>query len=97
MSALDALPIYQSHKKVRAAKITGLTQHQNGLTVHLGELGNISQSLQWLGKHDPHTGGYYVVYDDDYVSFSPAKAFEDGYTLVDGAPYVEKTDVANQD
>lgn len=25
-------------------------------------------------------GGYYVVYEDGYKSFSPAKAFEEGYT-----------------
>jgi hypothetical protein len=25
-------------------------------------------------------GGYYVVYSDGYKSFSPAKAFEEGYT-----------------
>lgn len=26
--------------------------------------------------------GYYVVYDDGYASWSPSKAFEDGYTLI---------------
>jgi hypothetical protein len=25
-------------------------------------------------------GGYYVVYEDGYKSFSPASAFENGYT-----------------
>ena len=28
-------------------------------------------------------GGYLVVYDDGYVSWSPAKAFEEGYTRID--------------
>lgn len=36
----------------------------------------------WYRKHDPEAGGYYVVYEDGYKSYSPAKAFEDGYTLV---------------
>ena len=42
---------------------------------------------EYVSKHlrnvDPNVvlGGYYVVYDDGYKSFSPAKAFEDGYTL----------------
>lgn len=27
-------------------------------------------------------GGYWVEYEDGYVSWSPAKAFEDGYTKV---------------
>ena len=27
-------------------------------------------------------GGYYVVYEDGYKSFSPSKAFDEGYTLI---------------
>ena len=34
----------------------------------------------WFRKHNPEPGGYYVVYKDGYKSFSPADAFEDGYT-----------------
>jgi hypothetical protein len=33
-----------------------------------------------VDKHDPQVGGYFVQYDDGYISFSPAKAFEEGYT-----------------
>ena len=33
-------------------------------------------------KHDPQAGGYYVVYADGYQSFSPAQAFEEGYTRI---------------
>jgi hypothetical protein len=36
----------------------------------------------WYRKHKPESGGYFVVYDDGYESYSPAKAFEDGYTRV---------------
>lgn len=36
----------------------------------------------FMEKHRPEVGGYFVVYDDGYKSFSPAKAFEDGYTLL---------------
>lgn len=37
--------------------------------------------------HDPAelrhlVGGYYVVYDGGYTSYSPAKAFEEGYTRI---------------
>lgn len=35
----------------------------------------------WYRKHNPQTGGYYVVYEDGYTSYSPAEAFESGYTL----------------
>jgi hypothetical protein len=34
----------------------------------------------FITKHKPEAGGYFVVYDDGYASFSPAKAFEEGYT-----------------
>jgi hypothetical protein len=37
---------------------------------------------QFLKKHTPETGGYYVVYADGYKSFSPAQAFEEGYALI---------------
>lgn len=37
---------------------------------------------EYVRRHDPIAGGYYVVYEDGYKSFSPAKAFEDGYALV---------------
>jgi hypothetical protein len=39
-------------------------------------------SAEYLAKHKPEIGGYFVVYDDGYKSFSPAKAFEEGYTLL---------------
>jgi len=35
---------------------------------------------QYLRQHRPEVGGYYVVYKDGYKSYSPAKAFEEGYT-----------------
>lgn len=36
----------------------------------------------YVQKHDPKAGGYYVVYKDGYKSFSPAEAFEEGYTAI---------------
>lgn len=40
----------------------------------------VSQS--YMRKHDPQVGGYWVIYKDGYTSWSPAEAFEEGYTLV---------------
>lgn len=40
-------------------------------------------SPAWLRRHLPVVGGYVVRYEDGYTSFSPAKAFEDGYTLIE--------------
>jgi hypothetical protein len=37
---------------------------------------------QFLEKHKPEVGGYFVQYADGYKSFSPAAAFEEGYTLI---------------
>jgi hypothetical protein len=37
-------------------------------------------SKEYVEKHNPQAGGYYVVYKDGYKSFSPAEAFEEGYT-----------------
>lgn len=39
-------------------------------------------SEEYIDKHNPQPGGYFVVYDDGYQSFSPAKAFEEGYTPI---------------
>lgn len=46
--------------------------------------GPIGVPKSYMDKHNPQAGGYYVVYDDGYKSFSPAKAFEEGYTLMQG-------------
>lgn len=47
-------------------------------------------SLEYYNKHKPQPGGYFVQYADGYQSFSPAQAFEEGYTLItqaaDGVP-----------
>ena len=37
-------------------------------------------SAEWFRKHKPEVGGYYVVYEDGYKSFSPAISFENGYS-----------------
>lgn len=39
-------------------------------------------SEEYIVKHNPQIGGYYVVYADGYESWSPAAAFEEGYTRV---------------
>lgn len=39
-------------------------------------------SIEYYKKHLPKAGGYWVLYQDGYESFSPAEAFEGGYTLI---------------
>lgn len=80
------LPQYKCHKLVRAAKITDISPvDANGdVKLVLGEIGgSVGVGEDWLVGRKAEVGGYYVVYEDGYTSFSPAKAFEDGYTLVE--------------
>ena len=82
MNECVEMPQYRCHKIVSAAKITEF--RGNGTDTPdliLGEINGVVSLLEeWHKKHQPHVGGYYVIYDDGYSSFSPAKAFEDGYT-----------------
>jgi hypothetical protein len=87
---LARLPQYQCHKVVRAARILAIGPNPRaaGFVVRL-EMGDppegleLDVSLRWRAKHDVHVGGYFVVYDDGYLSYSPAAAFESGYTKID--------------
>lgn len=78
------MPRYQCHKKVRALKIKEVVLRPADGHVLVPEesqtYGPLSVTDEYISKHKPEAGGYYVVYDDGYESFSPAKAFEDGYT-----------------
>lgn len=78
------LPVYQCHKRVHADKIVRIDQLENLTTVRLmlteGRFVDVDQA--YVSKHHPQVGGYFVQYEDGYLSFSPAKAFEDGYALV---------------
>lgn len=42
----------------------------------------ITVSSEYVQKHNPQAGGYFVLYEDGYQSFSPAKAFEEGYIRI---------------
>lgn len=74
------LPQYQCHKKVGALKIAKL--EGNLLTPAETGFAPFIVEKEYLRKHSPEVGGYYVVYDDGYKSYSPAKPFEAGYTRV---------------
>jgi hypothetical protein len=88
------LPRYRCHKVVEAGKITGIQVvflsegFGTGLVVDLelecgeGKSGRVRVSVEWIEKHEPEVGGYYVVYKDGYASYSPAEAFEEGYTRI---------------
>lgn len=78
------MPKYKCHKEVWALKIAAIDPCLDGYQISPAEVGygRITVSPEWYDKHKPAVGGYYVVYSDGYKSFSPAKAFEDGYTRI---------------
>lgn len=93
--ALAELPKYVCHKEVHALKIDAIHLDVDAALVENRETDGsafiypedkryspFTVDAQYVRKHNPVSGGYYVVYADGYKSFSPAEAFEDGYTLI---------------
>jgi hypothetical protein len=83
------LPLYKSHKLVRAAKIAAIEFQSDG-SARIAQVGSAKLIPTERGyrerfKGDLHSNdlGYYVVYEDGYESWSPTKAFEEGYTRVE--------------
>lgn len=75
------MTLYKSHKTVHANKITKVTDSSISFDCNGTEIES-AEGEAWITKHEPKVGGYYVVYKDGYRSYSPAEAFEDGYTAV---------------
>ena len=79
------MPRYVCHKKVWALKIKELL-FDPGKGAHIipaeDSYGMFSVDEAYTQRHKPQVGGYYVLYEDDYASFSPAKVFEAGYTKI---------------
>lgn len=92
--AAAEMPKYKSHKTVHALKIAAVQ-------INLDKSAMIAPADKGFAPFEAAAGwgdrfkggdgdlGYYVVYDDGYASWSPTKAFEDGYARV-GAPEGEK-------
>ena len=81
MSESVEMPKYKCHKEVWALKIKAI--ERGAVTkISFEEPGyaSILVSYDYDTKHNPEVGGYYVVYEDGYSSYSPAQAFESGYT-----------------
>ena len=86
------MPRYKCHKEVHALKIKDIITEDlpvghKGLPKRyiVPEDDRYAPFLLPNGfmRHNPKPGGYFVVYKGGYKSFSPAEAFEDGYTLID--------------
>ena len=76
---------YKSHKVVEAGKITEIAFRGEQGDYMIALLGGetVVVSHEYISKHRPLQGGWYVRYGDGYESFSPDKAFVEGYTLVE--------------
>lgn len=100
MNVAREMPRFQSHKKVWALKIAVIIPKPNpdptgnsaassyGAAILPADTSydSFEVTAEYVNKHQPHAGGYYVVYEDGYKSFSPAAAFESGYTPASDAP-----------
>ena len=86
------MPKYKSHKEVWALKIKsivrdgeGENRETDGSAMITPEEDGYSPFIvepEYMHKHKPQVGGYFVQYKGGYKSFSPAKEFEEGYTII---------------
>ena len=81
------MPRYRSHKEVWALKIKSVeldsvTDGSATITPEEDGYAPFRVDHEYVRKHNPKAGGYYVVYADGYKSWSPAAAFEEGYILI---------------
>lgn len=79
------IPKYKCHKEVWALQIKSIIQRGAAdlmfdIRFEDGYEQTTVEGSAWLKAE---AGGYYIVYADGYVSYSPAKAFEEGYTLIE--------------
>lgn len=81
--AMTPMPRYVSHKKVWALKIKTALDGAEGVSIEFEDACFAPRLFTYReldGKPKPKTGWYMIQYDDGYLSFSPAQAFESGYT-----------------
>lgn len=86
------MPKYKCHKEVWALKIAKIVRDGEGedresdgsamITPEESQYAPFRVEADYMYKHKPEVGGYYVVYKDGYKSFSPAAAFEEGYSRI---------------
>jgi hypothetical protein len=81
------LPVYISHKKVRALEIRSIGHYRTRDDKLEREVVFADPAHEpifapdtMFARYVPLPGDYYVVYDDGYASFSPRKAFLEGYS-----------------
>lgn len=80
------MPKYQSRWIVHALKIRVITLEPGGgatITPDDRGYGQFHVDHAYMDKYKPEIKGYYVRYPDGYESWSPARAFEIGFTRIE--------------
>jgi hypothetical protein len=72
------MPKYRSHKIIWALEIKAVDGHH--LSFVEPGYADIDADPAMFSRYTPVPGDRYMVYPDGYKSFSPKKAFEEGYT-----------------
>lgn len=88
--AMVELPKYRCHKEVWALKIKEIRPYYAGgsepdgheLVFEDKRYAPSPATYEFWHRNKPEPGGYYVVYEDGYRSYSPAAAFESGYSRI---------------
>lgn len=89
MNVTAEMPRYKCHKIVHALQILSWVEdHEDAampivLNFQETRFAPKPVTLKWFKEKKVEAGGYLVIYEDGYESFSPAKAFEEGYTRIE--------------
>ena len=78
--ATTEMPRYKSHKTVWALEIATADRLTCKLTFSDTGYAPITVDAAMWSRYKPVAGDFYVVYADGYKSFSPRKAFLEGYS-----------------
>lgn len=78
------LPKWKCHKEVWADEIVDITFTPSGSRWHLscGGIVDANTVREITQRSSPIVGDYFVEYEDGYRSWSPVKAFIDGYERI---------------
>lgn len=87
MDAQMEMPKYQCHKQVWALRIAGVEVHKDGSATIAPKDEGYAPFRTRAGWADRFQGdeddpGVYVVYPGGFTSWSPTKAFDDGYSRI---------------
>lgn len=81
-SASIEMPRYKSHKTVWALEIKTADRLTCRLSFVEAGYAPVNVAAEMWARYQPVEGDFYVEYEDGYKSFSPRKAFLEGYSRI---------------